>query len=341
MKMITPVAPLVLAVIAGAGFTASAADLTAKDYAEKGMQHAQLFPGLTSLCDITSPIRDLSKRKRSNSEKSAQRKKSSNSKTRASLGPVKVFDNLYFVGTSGVSSWVISTSEGLILVDALNTNNQAEKFIEQGMIKLGLNPADTKYLIIGHEHGDHYGGQEYFVNKYNTRVVMGDTAWTRMEKNQLTVFSPRWGAMPTRDITAKDGDLVTLGDTQVQVYETPGHTPGTISIIFPVYDNGQKHMVSLWGGTGLNYGPDKARIHDYSIAARRFGEIAKAQGVDIFLSNHPRRDGSAEKLKMMATRTAGQPHPFVQGKTDAIKVYDMLADCTQAQVLRIEEQQGQ
>ncbi len=308
----------------------------AQYFANQGMQYASLFPGLANLCDIKSPIRDLSKRKK----KPANGKKKNPRNSRSEgIPPTKVFDNLYFVGTGGVSSWVIETSDGLILIDALNTTRQAEEYIEKGMLALGLNPADIKYLIIGHEHGDHYGGQAYFVDKYKTKVVMGDIAWTRMEKQQLTVFSPRWGAMPKRDISAKDGHVIRLGNTEVQIYETPGHTPGTISLIFPVFDQGKKHMVSLWGGTGLNYGPDKARIQAYTDAATRFGEIAQAQGVDIYMSNHPRRDGSAKKLKAIATRSAEQPHPFVQGKTAAIKAYDMLAQCTKAQALRIESEQ--
>ncbi|MDW7547415.1 MBL fold metallo-hydrolase [Pseudoalteromonas sp. SCSIO 43201] len=309
---------------------------SAQYFAKKGMAHAELFPGLTNLCDIESEIRDLSKRKRNST--SAKKKKSGKSRS-SGIPATKVFDNLYYVGTGGVSSWVIETSDGLILIDALNTVRQAKEYIEKGMLALGLNPADTKYLIISHEHGDHYGGQAHFVGNYKTKVVMSDVAWSRMENNKLTVFSPRWGPMPKRDITVKDGETISLGDTQVQVYETPGHTPGTISLIFPVFDNGKKHMISLWGGTGLNYGPDLARIQSYTDAASRFGNITKAQGVDVFLSNHPTRDGSREKLKLMAERSKDQPHPFVQGSDVVAKAYEMLASCTQAQVLRIQQQE--
>lgn len=314
---------------------------TAEYFAEKGMQNADLFPGLANLCDIESPIRDLSNRKRSNNANQS-RGKNTGDKSRSNVTPAtQVFDNLYFVGTRGVSSWVLKTSEGLILIDALNTNRQAKDYIEKGMVELGLDIKDIKYLIIGHEHGDHYGGQEYIVQKSNARVVMGDVAWSRMENNELTVFSPRWGAMPKRDISAHDGDKITLGDIEVQIYETPGHTPGTISLIFPVYDQGKKHLVSLWGGTGLNYGPDKTRIQSYTNAATRFGEIAKAQGVDVFLSNHPRRDGSAEKFMQMHGRDKSAPHPFVQGQDAVAKAYEMLASCTQAQVLKIENYEKQ
>lgn len=306
----------------------------AQSYAQKGLQYADEFPGLTSLCDIENPIRDLTKRVRTSGD--STRKKRSQAKRRsATLPPTQAFDNLYFVGTGSVASWVIKTSQGLIVIDALNNNEQAEQYIEKGLIELGLNPKDIKYLMITHGHGDHYGGQEYLVNKYQPQVVMSDVEWQRLEQPKLDFESPRWGKRPTRDISAKNADEITLGDTQVQIYVTPGHTPGTISLVFPVYDNGVKHMVSLWGGTGLNYGPDLERITAYSEAAKQFGEVTDKAGVDIFLSNHPKRDGSFERFKLLNTRKQGEPHPFVIGKTQVSHAYDMLYNCTYAQVLKI------
>lgn len=90
-----------------------------------------------------------------------------------------------------MASWVIRTSQGLIVVDALNNNEQAKNYIEEGLLKLGLNPSDIKYLIISHGHGDHYGGQEYLVNKYKPRVVMSEVDWLRLEQPKLDFESPR------------------------------------------------------------------------------------------------------------------------------------------------------
>lgn len=104
-----------------------------------------------------------------------------------------------------------------------------------------------------------------------------------------------------------------------------------------MFDNGQQHMVSLWGGTGLNYGPDRERILTYSQTAERFKGIAETAGVDIFLSNHPSIDGSRERFPAMLTRKKSEPHPFVIGKQQALKAFDMLNKCTYAQVLRIDE----
>ncbi|MEH0664672.1 MBL fold metallo-hydrolase [Vibrio scophthalmi] len=316
---------------------AHASEPTAREYAQKGMQYADLFPGLTNICDLESPIRNMAIRT-VNSEQKRKEKKSGKGRSEP-IPPTQVFDNLYYIGTGGVSSWAITTSDGIILVDALNNNAQAKQYIEAGLIELGLDPNSIKYLLITHGHGDHYGGQEYLVEHYQPRLAMTDVEWTRLEQPVQDFASPRWGKKPSRDITVADGESISLGETTVSIYLTPGHTPGTMSLIFPVYDNGEQHIVSLWGGTGLNYGPDEERILAYSQAAQRFKQIAKAAGVDIYLSNHPTRDGSSEKmLRDLPNRQANQPHPFVMGQA-AIHAYDMLGDCTYAQVLRIRAEQ--
>ncbi|NQZ33743.1 MAG: MBL fold metallo-hydrolase [Oceanospirillaceae bacterium] len=325
-------------VCSGALFSAYLAatevELSAQQYANRGMIYADEFPGLASLCDIAKPFKIAGQRHKG-VKKTAQVKKKKRSKT--VLKPLKVFDNLYFVGTGRVSSWVIKTSAGLIVIDALNNNDQAEKYIEKGLIQLGLDPADIKYLIITHGHGDHYGGQEYLVNKYHPKVVMSATEWSILERPELEISNPRWGVRPVRDVSIQDGDTLSLGDTEIQLYVTPGHTPGTLSLIFPVYDQQQKHMVGLWGGTGLNYGPNKARILAYTQSAEKFRLNAAREGVDVFMSNHPGRDGSAQKMTNFSLRLAGETHSYVIGKERVLHAFDLLRDCTRAQAMRISD----
>ncbi|XQF91475.1 MBL fold metallo-hydrolase (plasmid) [Pseudoalteromonas espejiana] len=64
-----------------------------------------------------------------------------------------------------------------------NNNEQAKNYIEEGLLKLGLDPNDIKYLIISHGHGDMVG--EYLVNKYKPRVVMSEVEWLRLEQPKL------------------------------------------------------------------------------------------------------------------------------------------------------------
>lgn len=311
--------------------TAQAELQTPEFYAQRGMQAGQAYPGLANICDISKPLRMAGMRPRQEAGANERRERAP---SQVPLEPMQVFDNLYFVGTGGVASWALKTSEGLILIDALNNDGEAQRYIDAGLRKLGLDPADIRYLLITHGHGDHYGGQAYLVEKFKLRVVMSEQDWQELEKPKLEFSSPRWGQPPKRDMAVEDGELLTLGDTQVQLYVTPGHTPGTLSLIFSVYDHGVEHKVALWGGTGLNFGPDRQRILAYSASAERFRMLAKEQGVRIFMSNHPARDGARERLPMLKQRQPGEPHPFVAESAQVLGAFELLRDCSYAQALK-------
>src|SRR5262245_10574936 len=71
--------------------------------------------------------------------------------------PVKVFDNLYFVGQTEYSAWAITTSAGIIVMDAIY-NYSVEDEVINGLRTLGLDPKQIKFVAISHAHGDHVGG---------------------------------------------------------------------------------------------------------------------------------------------------------------------------------------
>lgn len=315
-------------------FTCAAAQAEQQDpayFAQRGIDAGHAYPGLANICDISTPLRIAGQRPR----QQGTNERREQAATRTPAEPMQVFDNLYFVGTGGVASWALKTSEGLILIDALNNDGEAERYIDVGLRKLGLDPADIRYLLITHGHGDHYGGQAYLVEKYKPRVVMSEQDWLELEKPKLEFSNPSWGQPPKRDMAVNDGDLLTLGDTRVQLYVTPGHTPGTLSLIFSVFDQGIEHKAALWGGTGLNFGPDRQRILTYSASAERFRVLAKEQGVDIFMSNHPARDGAHERMPLLKQRQPGEPHPFVAEPADVQGAFELLRDCSYAQALKL------
>src|SRR5258705_3867845 len=103
---------------------------------------------------------------------------------------VKLFDNFYYFGFNTVGAWAVSTNQGVILIDALNTVNEAEKIIEPALIKVGLKPADVKYVIVGHGHFDHFGGAPYFQQKYGSKVVMSKLAWDMIERPNPNARGP-------------------------------------------------------------------------------------------------------------------------------------------------------
>lgn len=246
--------------------------------------------------------------------------------------PAQVFDNLYYVGSAWVSAWVVRTSQGLILIDALNNALEASGLIEGGMRKLGLDPAQIKYLVVTHGHGDHYGGASMLAQKYGMRVVASALDWQMME-TQLEFDSPQWGRPPKRDIAVQDGDRLTLGDTTITFYVTPGHTLGTLSPVIEARAGGRTHKALMWGGTSFNFGKDFGRLDSYIAQTERMRGVARREPIDVFLSNHPGWDGTVENLAALR-QNPGARNPYVRGTEAVDRALRTLGECARAQRVR-------
>ena len=238
--------------------------------------------------------------------------------------PVKVFDNLYFVGQTEFSAWAITTSEGIILLDAI-FDYSVEDEVVGGLKKLGLDPAQIKYVIVSHGHLDHAGGAKFLQERFGSRLIMTAADYDLMDQQ-----NPVW--KPKRDMVATDGYKLTLGDTTLTLYITPGHTEGTISTIIPVKDGRTSHTAAAWGGTLFNFGPIKGRLQAYASSAERFKGIAAAAKADIILSNHTVYDGSKTKLPAVQARKPGERHPYVVGPDAVARYLTVVGECAQAAV---------
>ncbi len=251
--------------------------------------------------------------------------------------PGQAFDNLYYVGSAWVSAWVLKTSEGLILIDALNNTKEAAELIEGGMRRLGLDPAQIRYVLVTHGHGDHYGGAQMIADRYRARVVASEIDWKMMETG-LEFDSKVWDRPPKRDIAVHDGGTLTLGDTTIRFVVTPGHTLGTISPVFDVRHGGKVHKAMIWGGTSFNFGRDMLRLDGYIAQTERMRKLAAEWGIDVPLSNHPSYDGTVAKLKARAS-SAGNPNavnPFVSGQPVVDRAMRVLNSCARAQRARFQ-----
>jgi metallo-beta-lactamase class B len=131
--------------------------------------------------------------------------------------------------------------------------------------------------------------------------------------------NPPW--KPRRDIEITDGMKLTLGDTTLTMYHTPGHTNGTVSTLIPLRDGARRHVGALWGGTLFNFGPDAARFRSYAESAAKFREIATMAGADVLLSNHTDYDGTKQKLPA---------HPYVVGNESVRRYLTVANECAQA-----------
>lgn len=243
--------------------------------------------------------------------------------------PAAALDNLYFVGGAWSSAWALKTSQGIILIDALNNSIEAAALIEGGLLRLGLDPAQIRYVVVTHGHGDHYGGAKYLADKYKARVVMSEVDWT-MLSTRLEFASRHWDGPPVRDMAVKPGDKLTLGDTTVVFHAIPGHTWGTLAPVFPVRSGGKVHRAILWGGTSFNFGNDLPRVDAYVDSARRMAELARTEGIDIMLSNHPSFDGTVDKFAALQAAPTGA-NPFVIGQDAVIRSLGVMESCARAQ----------
>jgi len=203
----------------------------------------------------------------------------------------KIFDNLYYIGVDLVSAYLIPTSDGLIVIDTLFAAS-SDKLLNN-IRAVGFDPADVEYIFVSHGHGDHAEGAPLLKRATGARVGMAEADWEMTDQ--------------TPEMVITDGQSITLGDTTITFYITPGHTLGVLSMAFPVHDGDQTHNAFMFGGMGLNFtGVDRTRMYLDSV-----GRIQAMDGIEVSVTNHEGAGQIFARADRLATRGPGDPHPFV------------------------------
>ena len=215
--------------------------------------------------------------------------------------PFKVFDNLYFVGIEYVASWLLVTDDGLILIDSLFSDEEYLDYLLGNIQTLGFDPLDLKYIVLTQGHPDHYG-QAFSLQEHTGAVIgtgLGD--WELIENDLWSTLAPH------RDWVIEDGETLSLGNTTIEFMITPGHTPGTVSLEFPVFDGDKTYQAFLAGGTSVrSHDPDvlNAFIDDME-------RIKSIERIDVQINNHPFIDDLFARKTLLDDREEGEVHPFV------------------------------
>jgi metallo-beta-lactamase class B len=244
--------------------------------------------------------------------------------------PYRVFDNLYFVGTKIHSAWALTTSEGIIVIDTL-FDYAIDPEIVDGLTQLALDPRDIKYVLISHAHGDHDQGATLLQSRYGAKVVMGAADWESTLERPATAA----GGVPKRDIAVgAEGLKLTLGDTTVDIIATPGHSPGTLSYLFPVKDGGRTLRVAYSGGTAFNFPRRAENFAIYRDSANKMLEAARAAGATVLMTNHTEFDGAHDRARIaQLPRAAGEKHPYESDTATVQRYFEMTGTCAEAQRL--------
>ena len=251
----------------------------------------------------------------------------------ADFGPVRAFDNLYYVGLTEIGAWAVTTSEGIILVDAFGPGGTEQRLLGN-LRKAGLDPAQIKIVIVTHAHGDHGGGAKYLQDKVGAKVVMSAQDWELAETGRMGGLDN----VPKRDIVVADGDKVTLGDTSVTTVFTPGHTPGSISVIVPVKNGANTHTAIMWGGP--QWGFRNANVPQRELYERslvKFHQAVRQAGADVVLESHPFLSNLVEKLAGMRSRKGGEPNPLIVGVDGVDRYMTIWTECGRATMARYQQ----
>ena len=232
------------------------------------------------------------------------------------IEPLKVFDNVYWMGSKAVGVLVIDTGEGYIMIDS-GSNSDEALHIAESYSKLGLDASQIKLIIVSHEHFDHYGGVPYFTKEIcpDALVAMSRVGWNLLQTvpTEFAFTEPR----PEKaDILMDDGLCMKLGNTRILCISTPGHSAGCISFIFNSSFHGEKLSVGVMGGSAVWPNFPEARLYENSIAYfKLYTDIA---GCNAFSAVH---QSEAELNKVREHWNKGEEHPWVCRKEDFNHAY--------------------
>jgi metallo-beta-lactamase class B len=223
------------------------------------------------------------------------------------MAPFKIADNLYFVGTIGGSSHIIDTGEGLIMLDSGYPETLYQVLFN--MQKMGLNPMDIKYIIHSHGHYDHLGATKALKELTNAKTFIAKEDELLANGTLNLTWANELGVEYTEsfqpDVLLNDGDIIKLGNTEIECILTPGHTAGTMSFFFNVTYKNKTYLAGMHGGVGSNT-MKKEFLEKYNLPAScrtdflEGLEKVKNKPVEIFLGNHTWNNKTEEKLKTLS-----------------------------------------
>lgn len=220
----------------------------------------------------------------------------------AQFPPHKIVGNLYYVGTEALASFLISTPEGLILINS--DYEGVVPVIRKSVEQLGFKFTDIRILLGSHAHADHMEGDALVKELTGARVMA-------MAEDIPALEKIRPGGKPHPiDQVLHDGETVTLGGTTLIAHLTPGHTRGCTTWALKVPDGGKTYDVVIIGSVGVNPGyklvnnPDVPQIAD---EYRRSFKLLRSLACDLPLGSHPAMYRLAEKYPKLGRG----PNPFI------------------------------
>lgn len=258
---------------------------------------------------------------------------------RQPFDPIRVVGNVYYVGTRGLSSFLIVTPEGGLLLDS--GEPESVPFIRANVEHLGVRMREIRILLAGHAHFDHVGGHAALQRLTGAQVMMMEADREALESgvDRSAAATSGWEGVKV-DRALKDGDTVSLGGTTLTAHLTPGHTQGCTTWTTDVMENGRRFRVAFVCSVTINEGVHLVgntrvpAIADHYAQAFR---VLRGLAPDVFVAEHPAVFGLEAKARRASALEPGQANPFVD--REGYRTFLAAAEKTYAAQLGAEQKQ--
>lgn len=235
----------------------------------------------------------------------------------------QIFDDLLIVAQKETNCFVWKTSEGLVIIDAIWPDERVYQAICQAITETDWNTKDIYKLVLTHGHVDHTGCGKWIAENHKVDIYMSKIDDIFWQEHPTKPDRPNTWKDYDISVYIKDGDTISCGDKRISVYETPGHTPGSLSYIFPVHENGEEHMAAVFGGATPPWNStDGAK--EYLRSVVYFKECTKKQHADVMLCNHTAFDNGQERIAYSKKRLSYLPNIYVIGEDGVQKFFDVF-----------------
>ena len=270
----------------------------------------------------------------------------------AVVGGQRLFDNFYWIGNTGIGAWLITSNDGYILFDTMNSEADARDIIIPAIKKLNLDPMKIRYLVFGHNHFDHTGGGEYIQRLTGAKAVMHRDDWELYLKSsgrpggggrggrgggatpagQGAATPPAAPAAPLpkmkRDIDATDGMTLKVGDVTATIFTMTGHTPGSIGMVVPVKFQGRDHPILL-----VTAGTDVNTRGDFVGGYEHIWDEAIKRKVENVMQSHPNTNMNLlARTKYVNDNYPPAKNPLLYGAERTERYINIMRNCTLARM---------
>jgi metallo-beta-lactamase class B len=224
------------------------------------------------------------------------------------IEPVHIIGNIYYVGTNGVSSFLIVTPDGHVLLDS--GFNQSVPLIRDSIGAIGFRFEDIRILLSTHAHFDHVAGHALIQEQTGAQIMAsahdaeiiargGDELWEGWRGSRI-------------DRVIRDGDRVRLGGVELTAHLTPGHTKGCTTWTMHTTDGSREYRVVFVGGYGINPGVRLVGNKEYPDIADDYARtfrVLQSIRPDVFLAQHPEIFDYENKRRR--ARAGNRENPFI------------------------------